>query len=131
MPVVTVSNQSESTVVLSFRDPSKDHVEWAPKGDRDGMDVQVVDSDLVESMRFAQAVGEGLLKLDDGDEHLSEAIKKHLTRKRRPKGKTGPKMESLIKPNQYGQIVITEDELDAHIGNVAKHGEALIDPSAP
>jgi hypothetical protein len=117
MPVVTVSNQSESTVVLSFRDPSKDHVEWAPKGDRDGMDVQ--------------AVGEGLLKLDDGDEHLSEAIKKHLTRKRRPKGKTGPKMESLIKPNQYGQIVITEDELDAHIGNVAKHGEALIDPSAP
>lgn len=120
MPL-TVRNMEKTNVVFSARDKNGDSVEWKPFGDPDGGDVQQVPESLAQGVNFMRAVGLGILRVEDGDEVLREAIEKQAARYKRDSSASRSRIDDLIIENaSSNQIVISEDEINSHIEALSK-----------
>lgn len=119
MPV-TVRNLHHTVVVHSTPDKSL-AVEWKPKGDPSGEDIQQVPDDFVQTTAFLRAVGLGILQIETDDEAFKNAIAKQANRFQRAKAEEKTSLQAVLDTAAAsGVIVITEEQIDAHIAALSK-----------
>lgn len=121
MPL-TVRNLSSTHVVLSHLAKDVPSVEWKPKGDRDGEDIQQVPDSITESsVSFLKAVGLGILQVETDNQALLSSIEQQAQRYRRSQDAAQTELQSVLDTSAAsGVIRITEDQIDRHIDALTK-----------
>ncbi len=130
MPVA-VRNAAPTRVV--FSSPTrKESLEWEPKDDPDGGDIQQVPNALTEEAPFLRAVAKGILVIEEDDDALKGAIALQAARYAKTASQGSAALEDLLEGPANGRdLVITEDQIDAHIAATAKLQVSDLDPVIP
>jgi hypothetical protein len=108
---------------------AKTSIEWAPRGDPDGGDLQYVPDLLMEDTRFLKAVGFGILEIVDKDNpDLVASAKAQAAKYARTSEAEVDATTALIDRHYSGrEIVISEVAMAAHIDSLSKGRGATID----
>jgi hypothetical protein len=72
-----VRNSHFGPTVFTWGTGSDQFVEWKGSGDDDGGDIQIVPSDLLNNVRFRQAIDRGILVVEESNEEIDRARSAH------------------------------------------------------
>jgi hypothetical protein len=123
MPVA-VRNATKTIVVLS--NPDGEAIEWQYAGHPDGDDIQELSDELWNSVRVKRAVKRGILAESTEEAMLAAYERQKEARQVAHQGQMDEiaRVLDTATPNQA--IVISADDLDAHIENRDSDGEQLV-----
>jgi len=119
MPVAV---RNLKNTVTTFNDPpSKVNLEWAPKEDKNGNDIQVVPDAVLEHPSFLRAVGIGIFEIVEDDDAIKESVAAQASRYASSQSKEQDALAGLIDRSQDGRdIVISEEDMQTHISRMSK-----------